>query len=137
MQYTTSFIPDTDGDWEFGFGSAGSINLFFDGKQIINNSSEFEAGELFFTFGSTEKRAIVKGLKKGQEYAIEARGQFRFNLGQLQVPYGLRLGARPVIDEQQRIREAAELAKKSDVAVIMVGLNADFESEGMDRKHME
>lgn len=43
------------------------------------------------------------------------------------------MGGAPKIDPEGAIDEAVELAKKSDVAVIIVGLNSDWESEGFDR----
>lgn len=45
----------------------------------------------------------------------------------------LRLGAFPVIDADQAITEAVDLAKSSDTALVIAGLNADWESEGFDR----
>jgi beta-glucosidase len=111
--------------------------MFFDGKLIIENSTSWEAGELFFMMGSTEKRTVLKNLSKGQEYSIEIRGQFRVNVGPVPVPFGIRIGAGLIVDEQQRVHEAAALAASSDLAIVMVGLNGEFESEGMDRKDME
>lgn len=46
---------------------------------------------------------------------------------------GLRLGACPAFDPEHSIQEAVELAKGSDRAVLVVGLNSDWESEGFDR----
>lgn len=46
---------------------------------------------------------------------------------------GIRLGARPSVDPDAAIEQAVELAKKSDRAVLVVGLNSDWESEGFDR----
>ena len=45
----------------------------------------------------------------------------------------VRLGAYPVIDEDEEITKAVQLARESDVAVIVVGLNPYWESEGFDR----
>jgi len=47
---------------------------------------------------------------------------------------GVRLGGAEVIDEDIKMAEAVEIAKKADVVVAIVGLNADWESEGYDRK---
>jgi beta-glucosidase len=46
---------------------------------------------------------------------------------------GVRVGAFPVFDGDAAIEEAVSLAASSDVAVIIAGLNADWESEGYDR----
>ncbi len=38
--------------------------------------------------------------------------------------------------DDERLKEAIEIASKSDVAVLMVGLPDSYESEGFDRKHL-
>jgi beta-glucosidase len=48
----------------------------------------------------------------------------------------VRIGAFPVVEPEQAIVDAIELAKKSDVAVLVVGLNADWECEGYDRPNL-
>lgn len=49
---------------------------------------------------------------------------------------GMKLGSFPVIDEDKAINEAVELAKASDVAVLVVGLDQDWESESYDRPNL-
>lgn len=46
---------------------------------------------------------------------------------------GLRLGGAPVIDPDQEIAQAVKLASEADVAIVVVGLNSDWETEGYDR----
>jgi len=118
-------------------GSVGYINLFFDGKLIIENSKTYQSGETFYTMGSTEKRTVLRDLVKGQSYAIEARGEFRWQTSFMQLPYGIRLGACRISDTQESIRVAAALAATSDLAIVIVGLNGEVESEGYDRKNLE
>ena len=45
----------------------------------------------------------------------------------------VRLGAYPVIDENEEITKAVQLACEPEVAVVVVGLNPYWESEGFDR----
>jgi len=118
-------------------GSAGYLNLFFDGQLLIENNESFRTGEMFYTLGSTERRTIVRNLVKGQSYPIEARGHFRWQSGFLQVPYGIRLGAHRIVDHQEKISAAAALASDSDLAIVVVGLTGEIETEGYDRKNME
>jgi beta-glucosidase len=47
---------------------------------------------------------------------------------------GVRLGGAEVIDEDVKMAEAVKIAKEADVVVAIVGLNADWETEGYDRK---
>ena len=136
-QFTTTFVPDEGGDWDISFGSCGYLNLFFDGKLLIENNETFEAGELFYMAGSTEKRATVRNLVKGRRYTIEARGKFRWQPGFLTIPFGVRLGAKRVINPQIAIDAAASLAASSDLAIVVVGVTGEIETEGYDRKTIE
>ena len=52
----------------------------------------------------------------------------------LDVNAAVRLGGAPVVDGDAEITEAVRLAKEADVAIVVVGLNADWETEGYDRK---
>lgn len=45
----------------------------------------------------------------------------------------MKLGSFPALDEDKAINEAVELAKASDLAILVVGLNQDWESESYDR----
>lgn len=49
---------------------------------------------------------------------------------------GMKLGSFPAINEDQTIDEAVELAKSSDVVVLVVGLDQDWESESYDRPNL-
>jgi beta-glucosidase len=136
-QFTTTFVPDESGDWEISLGSCGYLNLFFDGKLLIENNKTFEAGEMFFMMGSTEKRATVKDLIKGRSYTIETRGKFRWQQGFLTIPFAIRLGAKRIINPQDAIDAAASLAASSDLAIVVVGVTGEIETEGYDRKTIE
>jgi hypothetical protein len=47
---------------------------------------------------------------------------------------GVRLGGAEVMDQDVKMAEAVEIAKRADVVIAVVGLNADWETEGYDRK---
>jgi len=46
---------------------------------------------------------------------------------------GVRLGGAEVQDPDSRMEEAVRLAKEADAVIAVVGLNADWETEGHDR----
>lgn len=46
---------------------------------------------------------------------------------------GVQLGGAEVVDSETLIQDAVKLAKEADVAIVVVGLNADWETEGYDR----
>lgn len=47
---------------------------------------------------------------------------------------GVRLGGAEVQDPDVKMAEAVKLASEADAVVAVVGLNADWETEGYDRK---
>jgi beta-glucosidase len=51
--------------------------------------------------------------------------------------YGLRIGAERIVDPQVAIDASADLASKSDLCIVIVGVTGEFETEGFDRKNME
>jgi beta-glucosidase len=50
---------------------------------------------------------------------------------------GVRLGCCEKIDPAAAVDEAIELAKSVDVPIIIAGLNADYETEAVDRHDLE
>ncbi|KAG2013345.1 cellulose-binding beta-glucosidase [Coprinopsis cinerea AmutBmut pab1-1] len=135
-RYTCTFIPDEDGDWEFELSIAGVGNLFFGGQLVIDLSTNPPLGGSWFDLGTKEIQAVVSGLKAGAAYQIEIRTSSE-DFVDRGPPFpcwgGLRLGAARKIDHQRLIDDAVGLAKDSDVAILVVGLNNDWESEGYDR----
>jgi beta-glucosidase len=74
-------------------------------------------------------------LRKGRRYRLEVR----FTAGRKPEPHSLyvRFGPSPDYQANTRIRRAADLARRSDAALVFVGMPARFESEGHDRPHMD
>ncbi|GAA5944758.1 beta-glucosidase H [Sporobolomyces koalae] len=138
-RYVADFVPDVSGKWTFGLGSIGQSSLFINGERVVENVESFRPGELFFNMGSDERRG---------EYTVEAGKTYKLELRQWLDPSSLgaspfsfkaswRLGGFPTIVAEKARQEAADLAKKSDVAVLVIGTNPDWESEGFDRKDMK
>ncbi|OCF36321.1 beta-glucosidase [Kwoniella heveanensis BCC8398] len=131
-----TFTAPVDGEYEFGLVVTGKGWVWVDEELIIDNSKKQTRGDAFFGSGTIEKKGTIK-VQKGKKYAIrmlhdnrqpeDSTGPAVF-AGQ-----GVRLGAFLKTDPDVAISDAASLAAQSDVAVIVVGLNADWESEGYDR----
>ncbi|GAA5831287.1 hypothetical protein JCM11251_007820 [Rhodosporidiobolus azoricus] len=137
--YTANFTPDITGSWTFGLGSIGYSALFIDGKRVVENVESFKTGELFFMMGSEERRAEID-LEAGKTYKLEVRTYLdpsTLGASPFAIKSSFRIGAFPTIVPAQARKEAAELAGKSDLAILVVGTNPDWESEGFDRKDMK
>lgn len=151
----TLFTSPIDGEYEIGFCITGQGWLWIDDELRLVNATAAEqvAGTAFLGFGTAEKCTVIQ-VKKGQvscsahtihtkadplqQYKIKLLHDTRLPSGSTRgkgpiIRPGIRIGARPAIDEEVAIQEAVQLAKESDRAVLVVGLNADWESEGFDR----
>ncbi|GAA6016596.1 hypothetical protein JCM11491_006008 [Sporobolomyces phaffii] len=138
-RYIAEFVPDVSGTWTFGLGSIGQSSLFINGERIVENVESFKTGELFFNMGSEERRGECE-VDAGKTYKIEIR-QFFDPTTAGAAPFAFkaswRLGGFPSVVAEKARQEAADLAKKSDVAILVIGTNPDWESEGFDRKDMK
>ncbi|MGD9701697.1 MAG: beta-glucosidase [Acidimicrobiia bacterium] len=123
------FVPDESGDWTLSLTSVGPSVLRIDGEVVVDNSVP-ERGDSFFGLGSAEVSTVM-ALEAGREYAVEVdAGKPRRSL-----IGGLTVGAaRPV--HADAIERAAAAAAVADVAVVVVGTNDDWETEGGDREAM-
>lgn len=80
---------------------------------------------------------MIPNLVEGHSYTMKARGEYRSPPGFMPLPHGIRMGARRIIDPQESLQAAVDLAKTSDLAVKVVGLNGEIETEGYFRKNMK
>lgn len=129
--------------FEFGITVAGRAKLYIDGQLVIDNWTLQRRGQSFFNTGTEEEKGRFL-LKKGVSHEIlvefgntkgPAVGDIDESL--LVGGAGLRIGGAPVIDSDAEVEKAVELAKQADVAIVIVGLNGDWETEGYDRKTLK
>jgi beta-glucosidase len=124
---SATFTPDTSGIWQLGLESAGRSVLRLDGEMVLDNSDPAR-GTGFYGAGS-EPVDVHRELEAGRPYALTVdlwpRSRSNPIMGAL-----LRAGRPEPEDEFGRAVEAAGAA---DVAVMVVGLNGQWESEGYDR----
>jgi beta-glucosidase len=106
--------------------------LSVDGQLVIDGVGSSPArGEAFFGMGSEEITAVVR---------LEADRPHRFVLecdaANKQWVHGAQIGLAPV-EYGDPIERAVELARTSDVAVVVVGTTNDWESEGHNRRTLD
>jgi beta-glucosidase len=128
VRVRAEFVPDVSGVWRLGLESAGRSVWRINGDVAVDNS-EPKRGKGFFGAGS----AMVE-----VDYEFEAWTIYTFEFqvrpaGSAGLPImGMRLAAEPPrpTDEFER---AVAAAAASDVALVVVGSNGSWESEGFDR----
>jgi beta-glucosidase len=122
-----TFTPDSSGPWRLGLESAGRSVLRLDGEVVLDNSDP-QRGTGFYGAGS-EPIDVQRELEAGRAYALTVdiwpRSRNSPIMGAI-----VRAGRPEPEDEFGRAVEAAGAA---DVAVVVVGLNSQWESEGYDR----
>ncbi len=105
------------GRYAFGVGSSCDAQVFLDGRVIV----------------ASGQPDVTVELEAGKDYAFKAEMKKADDLFFAQVRVGM--AYRP--DPDDRIQQAAELAARSDVAIVYAGYPENFETEGVDRPHMD
>ena len=124
-----TFTPDVDGDWTVSLTSVGPTVLRIDGEVVVDLSVP-QLGGSYFGLGSPEIRVELPceaGVSRQVEIELGAveRSQLR----------GMAVGAvAPATDDA--LARAVAAASEADVAVVVVGTNADWETEGEDRTNL-
>jgi beta-glucosidase len=121
------FTPDVSGRWRLGLESAGCSVLRVDGVIVVDNS-EPERGDGFYGAGSQPVAAPCE-LEAGRSYGLAVDLWPRSASSRI---LGARISAaRP--DTGDEFERAVAAAAAADVAVVVVGSNAQWETEGRDR----
>ncbi len=130
VRLKATFTPDTSGVWRLGLESAGRSVLLLDGAVVLDNSDP-QRGTGFYGAGS-EPIEVDWELEAGRPYALTIDLWPRSRSNPIM---GARvLAGRPEPDDE--FGRAVESAGAADVAVVVVGLNNEWESEGYDRSDL-
>jgi len=130
-RFRTALTPDVSGAWQFGISSVADATLYVDGSPVLDNLSASVGGG-FFGIGKAEQVTEVE-MQAGQSYALEARLRRPASENGLS---GLHIGAlAPTTTDT--VLEAIEIAAAADLAIVVVGTNGDWESEGYDRDSLD
>ena len=140
MKLHAQMVPRAEDTlFEYGLMVAGRAKLYIDGQLVIDNWTRQRRGVSFFMTGTEEERGKFL-LKKGVAHELylefcNVRGPADGDEDENVAPGGggVRLGGCAVIDDDLEMEKAVAFARDADVAVVVVGLNADWETEGNDR----
>ena len=127
MRLSTTFTPDVSGAWQLGLESAGRAVLRLDGAVVVDNSEPVR-GSSFYGAGS-EPVEVTADLAAGHAYDLTVEIWPRSSSSPIM---GARIAASPP-DTGDEFERAVRAAAEADVAVVVVGSNGQWESEGHDR----
>ena len=123
------FRASAGGEYEFSLIASGRARLTINGKVLID-AWAFKTGKEYFSSASDEIRGRLR-LEAGGVYDILAEYASPPEVPGLGVTV-LRLGMSPVLGDAA-IERAVALAASADKALLFVGLNGEWDGEGMDR----
>ena len=120
-------VEDT-GEHHLGLVQLGRCRVLLDGEVVLDaTEGDYDRGDDFFGMGSKVISAPVQ-LTAGRETSIVIEYSSRDSF----MLCGARVGLKSQV-ERDLITEAVEAAAAADAAVVVVGTNADWETEGRDR----
>ncbi|KAF5017487.1 hypothetical protein F66182_10577 [Fusarium sp. NRRL 66182] len=138
---TTFLTPRTTGKHTISFMSVGPGRLFVNGKLVLDLWDWTEEGEAMFDGSIDYLVDVDMEASKAVELRVEMTNELRPIAKQKQFGIthkygGCRIGYKEQ-DQVDYIQEAVETAREADVAVVIVGVDAEWESEGYDRQTMD
>lgn len=137
----TILRPKSTGRHTISFRSVGPGRLFVNERLLIDNWDWTEEGEAMFEDSKDIDKEIY--LEEGQPVCLlvestnEVRPAAKISVDGVRHKYG---GCRIGYQEESKVdllKEAIDVAKAADVAVVVVGLDGEWESEGYDRHSMD
>jgi beta-glucosidase len=120
-----AYLPEVSGPHEFGLITSGRPGCRIGEVELTRARERLPSGDAFYGMGSAEQVATIDaaaGEVIPVEFELVARGPFA----------AMRLGVSPPTDAGMFDR-AVEAAAAADVAVVVVGTNDEWETEGHDR----
>lgn len=138
---TTRLTATTTGKHTVSYMSVGPGRLFVDGKLAMDLWDWTEEGEAMFDGSIDYLVEVQMEANRPVELRVEMTNELRPLSKQKQFNMthkygGCRIGFKEE-DQVDYLQEAVNAAKAADVAVVIVGLDAEWESEGYDRQTMD
>ena len=127
-----TYTPTETGPHTFGLIQVGRTRVSVDGAVVLDGLGQpLPSGEAFFGMGSEEITADVE-LVAGQPVDL----LIEYASTDAMILTAANVGCRPPVPDDI-VDRAARAAADADVAVVVVGTNDDWETEGNDRTSMD
>lgn len=137
----TILTPTTTGVHTLSFSSVGPGQLLVNGEMKVDLWNWTDLGEAMFSGSKDILFDIYLEANVPVELVAETTNEIRpffkqAQLNQTHAAGGCRIGYQEA-DTEDYLQKAIDAAKSSDLAIAIVGLDAEWESEGYDRQTMD
>ncbi|MFD0921416.1 beta-glucosidase [Saccharopolyspora rosea] len=137
VELSTTWTPEVTGEVRFGFAAVGRARIHLDGRLIAEETAEAVGRDLGAALLSPPAASVPVQVTAGRPVDVRVE----YDLGSRDTSTGsafaIAIGLEP--DDalpDERIAQAARAAADAEVAVVVVGTNAQVESEGFDRTEL-
>ncbi|WP_106797387.1 beta-glucosidase [Rhizobium sp. H4] len=131
---TMQFVPEESGEHVFGMTNAGLARLFVDGVLTVDGHDGWTRGENYFGTANDEQRGTLM-LEAGRSYEITVEYEPSMATEEGINLIAVRFGVEKPPGEAD-IESAVETARNADVALLFVGRDGEWDTEGLDLPDM-
>lgn len=130
VQVATEFHATQSGSYGFGVAGVGAFRLVVDGVEHFDEEIAHPGGDPAAALFDPPERLVHLDLDAGQRVTIEVTHTASRAFPAVALSVGVE---RPSRTDEDELAYAVNLARDSDVAVVVVGTTERVESEGFDR----
>ncbi|MFE2958391.1 beta-glucosidase family protein [Nocardia tengchongensis] len=124
---------DMAGEWRIGFAGVGALTLTLDGEQVLDETVLPDGADPVEMLLNPPQRFVTRTLAEGEEVEVLVRMAPGGGFPAMGITCAV---GRPRRSDDEEFAAAVELARTSDVAVVVVGTTEQIESEGFDRTNL-
>ncbi|UHS63158.1 glycoside hydrolase family 3 C-terminal domain-containing protein [Agrobacterium vaccinii] len=131
---TARFVSSDSGEHVFGMTNAGLAKLYIDGKLVVNGYDDWKPGDNYFGTANSEQRQSVE-LEAGRSYTLTIEYCSPAATADGIHLTAIRFGVEKPLGDAA-IEEAVAKAAACDVALVFVGREGQWDTEGLDLPDM-
>ncbi|WP_320194516.1 glycoside hydrolase family 3 C-terminal domain-containing protein [Agrobacterium rosae] len=131
---TARYVPSDSGEHVFGMTNAGLAKLYVDGKLVVNGYDGWTPGDNYFGTANSEQRQALE-LEAGRSYTLTIEYCSPEATADGIHLTAIRFGVEKPLGDAA-IEEAVAKAAACDVALVFVGREGQWDTEGLDLPDM-
>ncbi|MGZ9719895.1 glycoside hydrolase family 3 C-terminal domain-containing protein [Rhizobium miluonense] len=131
---TAFYTPAESGEHIFGMTNAGLAKLYVDGRLLVNGFDGWARGDNYFGTANVEQRQSIH-LEAGQRYEVVVEYCALGATGEGINLTAVRFGVEKPLGDADMVA-AVETARAADVALLFVGRDGQWDTEGLDLPNM-